>query len=77
MLEGSILRLKNVWQYLGFFFNKRLSFYYHTHFYANRAISTVKSMKILGNSNQGLLPTQKCLLYYICILPIATYGFQL
>ena len=32
---------------------------------------------MLGNSSQGLLPLQKHLLYHTCILPIATYGFQL
>jgi len=34
-------------------------------------------MKILGNSLQGIIPTQKHLLYRCCILPIALYGFQL
>ena len=44
---------------------------------ANKAISTVKCMKLLGNSLQGISPLQKCLLYRCCILPIALYGFQL
>ena len=34
-------------------------------------------MKILGNSTQGIEPTQKWLLYRCCVLPIALYGFQL
>jgi len=34
-------------------------------------------MKLLGNSLHGIIPTQKCLLYRCCILPIALYGFQL
>jgi len=34
-------------------------------------------MKILGNSTQGIEPTQKRLLYRCCVLPIALYGFQL
>jgi len=34
-------------------------------------------MKMLGNFSRGLLPTQKCLLYRTCIIPIALYGFQL
>ena len=34
-------------------------------------------MKMLGNSSRGLIPTQKCLLYRTCILPIALYGFPL
>lgn len=34
-------------------------------------------MKMLGNSNWGLLPYQKHLLYKMCILPIALYSFLL
>jgi len=34
-------------------------------------------MKILGNSNHGINPLQKHLLYGSCILSIALYGFQL
>ena len=40
-------------------------------------ISTVKCMKILGNSTSGLNLHQKWLLYKSCALPIALYGFQL
>jgi len=38
---------------------------------------TVKYMKLLGNSLQGISPLQKQLLYRCCALPIALYGFQL
>jgi len=34
-------------------------------------------MGMLGNSTRGLLPLQKRLLYRSCVVPIATYGFQL
>ena len=34
-------------------------------------------MKFLGNSNCGINPLQKQLLYKMCILPIALYKFQL
>jgi hypothetical protein len=34
-------------------------------------------MGMLGNSNRGLLPMQKRLLYRTCVLPIATYGYRL
>jgi hypothetical protein len=34
-------------------------------------------MGMLGNSNRGLLPMQKHLLYRTCVLPIATYGYRL
>ncbi|KAF5321476.1 hypothetical protein D9619_001127 [Psilocybe cf. subviscida] len=34
-------------------------------------------MHMLGNSSRGLSPSHKRLLYRSCIIPIATYGFQL
>ena len=76
-LGGPILCLKDSWKYLGFIFDRKLSFHKHINFYANKAISTVKCMKLLGNSSQGINPLQKHLLYRCCALPIALYGFQL
>ena len=49
-LGGPILCPKNTWRYLGFIFERKLSFQQHIDFYTNKAISTVKCMKILGNS---------------------------
>ena len=40
-------------------------------------MSTVKCMKILSNSNWGINPSQKHLLYRLCVFFIALYGFQL
>jgi len=62
---------------LGFFFDRKLSFRYHCHYYATKSISTVKSMKILGSSTRGLSPLHKQLLYRTCVLSIALYSFQL
>ena len=76
-IGGPILVPKNSWKYLGFIFNKKLSFHQHINYYSNRAISTVKCMKILGNLSHSIIPTQKCLFYRYCILPIALYSFQL
>jgi hypothetical protein len=59
---------------LGIFFDRMLSFTVHVKFYANKSISTVCYMRILGNSNWGLTPKQKCMLYMSCVLPVATYG---
>jgi len=58
-VSGSSLVPKNTWRYLGFIFNRRLSFCRHIDFYANKAISTVKCMKILDNSTRGLNLQQK------------------
>ena len=77
LLGGPILLPKDSWKYLGFIFNRKLSFYKHIDHYANKAISMVKCMKLLGNSSRSISPLQKCLLYRCCALPIALYSFQL
>ena len=76
-LRGPTLRPKDSWRYLGFIFDRKLSFHKHIDYYANKAISTVKYMKLLGNSSRGINPLQKCLLYRCCALLIVLYGFQL
>ena len=76
-LGGPTLCPKDSWRYLGFIFDRKLSFHKHIDFYANKAISTVKCMKLLGNLSQGINPLQKRLLYKCCALLIALYGFQL
>ena len=50
-LRGPTLHPKDLWRYLGFIFNQKLSFHKHINYYANKAISTVKCMKLLGNSS--------------------------
>jgi len=76
-IGGPILRPKDLWRYLGFIFDQKLSFHKHIDYYANKAISTVKCMKLLGNSVRGINLLQKRLLYRCGALPIALYGFQL
>ena len=77
ILGSPILYPRETWKYLGFIFDRKLSFHQHVNFYVNKAILTVKCMKILGNSVCGLIPHQKWLLYKSCVLSIALYGFQL
>jgi len=74
---GPVLTPKPIWQYLGFYFDRKLNFHYHTHYYATKSMSILNAMRLLGNSSRGILPLQKRLLYRTCILPIALYGFQL
>jgi len=76
-IGGPVISPKPIWQYLGFYFDCRLSFNYYTHFYATKCLSTLSTIKMLGNSSRGLLSIQKQLLYRTCVLPIALYGFQL
>ena len=77
MLGGPILRPKDLWRYLGFIFDCKLFFHKHIDYYANKALSMVKCMKLLGNSLRDISPLQKHLLYRCCTLPIALYGFQM
>ena len=74
-LEGPILCFKNTQQYLRFIFNCKLSFQQHINFYVTKAISTIKYMKMLGNSSRGLIPIQKKHLYRCYTLLIALYSF--
>ena len=62
-IGGPILHSKETWKYLGFIFDKKLSFHHHINFYVNKSISMVKCMKLLGNSVWRLNLHQKHLLY--------------
>jgi len=55
-IGSPILKPKNTWKYLGFIFDRKLLFHQHIDFYANKVISAIKYMKILGNSTRGLIP---------------------
>jgi hypothetical protein len=46
-----LLTPKSVWRYLGFYFDKTLSFKEHVCYYSTKAFSTVLAMRMLGNSN--------------------------
>ena len=72
-----VLSPKTTWHYLGFIFNRKLIFCQYINFYTNRAISIVKSIKMLSNLTQELLLYQKQLLYKIYILSITLYGYSL
>jgi len=53
-LGGSLLYLKDIWKY-HFFFDKKLLFWHYVHYYANKALLTIKDMKMLGNLNRGVI----------------------
>jgi len=76
-IGGPIINPKPIWRYLGFFFDRKLNFHYHIHFYATKCLSTLSAMKILDDSSCGILPMQKRLLYRTCILLITLYRFNL
>ena len=60
LLGGSLLWPKDNWKYLSFIFNRKLFFCQHIYF-ANKALFTIKDMKMLDNSTRDLLPTYKWL----------------
>jgi hypothetical protein len=62
---------------LGFYFDRKLTFKEHVQYYTTKALTTVMAMRMLGNSTRGLTPQNKCILYHMCVLPIATYGHTL
>ena len=76
-IRDSVLVPKNSWEFLGFIFDRKLSFHQYINYCSNRAISMVKCMEILGNLLCSIILTQKHLLYRCCTLPIALYSFQL
>ena len=77
LLDSSILQQRNIWKYLEFIFDRKLSFWSHINFDINKAMSMVKNMKLLGNSTCGLAPQQKYPLYRSCVLYITLYSHQL
>jgi len=76
-LGGSSLLSKEIWKYLGFIFDHKLTFRNHIDFYSNKAILTIKYMKLLGNSMRSINLIQKRQIYRCCTLPIALYRFPL
>ena len=53
------LRPNAYWRYLGFFFDRSLTFQEHLRRYSTKALTTVKAMVSLGNSVRGLSPKNK------------------
>jgi len=74
-IGGSVISPKPILCYLEFYFDHKLNFHYHMHFYATKCLSTLNAIKMLENSSCGLFPIQKRLLYRMCVLSIVLYGF--
>ena len=74
LTDSIILKPKH---YLGFFFDKKLSFEHYICYYTNKALSTIMNMKTLGNFTRELSLVYKHLLYRNCILYIILYRFLL
>ena len=74
---ASPLKPKDIWRYLGFFFDKCLSFQTHVKCRCTQALSMARALPILRNSIHGLKPIHKCLLYRSCMVPLTIYGARL
>jgi len=45
LVGGPVISSKPIWQYLGFYFDHRLNFNYHMHFYTMKCLSTLSTIK--------------------------------
>ena len=77
LLEGPLFQQRNIWRHLSFFFYRKLFFCQHICFYSNKALSTIKEMKMLENFTWGLSSHHKQLLYRTYVPLIVFYGFSL
>jgi len=68
---------KLYWRYLGFYFDHALTFREHVWYYSTKALTTVKALGMLGNSNRGVSALHKCLFYRMCVVLVAMYGLRL
>ena len=68
---------KEVWRYLGFFFDSFLKFHFHVQFYINKSFSTIRACSMLGNSVRGLSPSNRVLAYNSVVFPVLSSGLPL
>jgi len=73
---GSVISPKPIWWYLGFYFDHRLNFNYHTHFYTTKYLFTLSTMKMLGNSSRGLPPSKNDFYIGPASYPLPYMGFN-
>ena len=64
-------------QYLGFYLHHKLDWKHHVQVMANRTRASLRAVKVLGNSIQGLNLADWRLLYHVIALPTLSYGSQL
>jgi len=76
-MGATLLGPKLYWRYLGFYFDHSLMFCEHIRYYMMNAMTLVKALGMLGNSNRGVSVMHKHLLYHTCMVPVAMYGLQL
>ncbi|KAG9225338.1 hypothetical protein CCMSSC00406_0006275 [Pleurotus cornucopiae] len=68
---------KSTMRWLGFFFDRKLTFKEHVKIMCNRALSKLQALRILGNSVRGMNHANRRLVYKTVVLPVLTYGTAL
>ncbi len=78
-VEGKMRSLapSKIIKYLGVWIDSRLTLTEHVKRSTSKAMSAAHSLRLLGNSEQGIHQTLWRQLYYGAILPIALYGLPL
>ncbi|KAF8624526.1 hypothetical protein AX15_005837 [Amanita polypyramis BW_CC] len=72
-----IIKPQSSWRYLGFRFDPELKFHNHVDLWTTKASTSLRACQMLGNTQRGLRPKDKRLIYLTTCIPILTYGFQL
>ncbi|KAF8625109.1 hypothetical protein AX15_005545 [Amanita polypyramis BW_CC] len=72
-----IIKPQTSWRYLGFRFDPELNFKSHIDLWTTKASTSLRACQMLGNTQCGLRPKDKWLIYLTTCIPILTYGFQL
>ena len=67
----------SVIRWLGFHLDRKLSFTHHVNLLATKGKAIVQGLRILGNSIEGITPSNLRLLYKTVVIPAITYGSQL
>ena len=64
-------------RWLGFHLDRKLSFRHHVNLLAKKGHAIVCGLKVLGNTIEGISPSNLQLLYKTVVVPAITYGCQL
>ena len=72
-----IVKPQTAWQYLGFIFDPNLNFKTHVERWVTKGSTMLRACKMLGNTQRGLTPKDKWLIYITTALPILSYRYQL
>lgn len=63
-------------RWLGVYFDKNMTFKWHTRFLAGKALKVANALRSLGNTTSGVLPRLLRQATVACVLPIAYYGAE-